>query len=217
MCNSRIVGTRLGCGILAQGGHKVNIMGSIQVYGKVWYHSPEMVESKAFEIGEIERNFFIKGPVGVACQPKGFNRWCTLPYPSHKHGCPNFGKSEGCPPLAPYFLDVYKPEVFVAFMRFDFGQYLEKKRHLHPDWTLRALVNPRHFQGHLDSKLRSFVDSELIKPDFENFYAVHNTEAMGVNMHLTVRKAGVELEWPPRKNMYRVTLLAQFLEQPSCG
>jgi len=97
-------------------------------------------------------------------------------------------------------------------MRFDFGQYLEKKRKLHPDWTLRALVNPRHFQGHLDSRLRSFVSSELTKPDFENFQPIYSAEAMEVNMHLTMRKAGIDLEWPPRKNMYRITLLAQPLE-----
>ena len=179
---------------------------------RVCYHSPEMVERKAVEIGSIELDFFLNGPTKVVCQPKGFNRWCSLPYPDHKNGCPNFGKSEGCPPLAPYFLDLYKPEVYVAFMRFNFGQYLGQKKQVHPDWTLRALVNPRHFQTHLDSQLRSFTDSELRKPNFENFRPVHNTEAMGVNMHLTARNAGVELEWPPRKIMYRITVLAQPLE-----
>jgi len=171
-----------------------------------------MVERKIFEIGEIERDFFIKGSTQVACKPKGFNRWCSLPYPSHKNGCPNFGKRDDCPPFAAYFLDVYKPEIYIAFMRFDFGQYLEQKRKIHPDWTSKALRNPWHFQGHLDSKLRAFVNSELIKPDFENFQAVYSPEAMGVNIHLTSRMAGVELEWPPRINMYRITLLAQPLK-----
>jgi len=176
------------------------------------YHSPEMVELKTLEIGEIEREFFLNGPIAVECKPTGFNRWCTLSYPGHKNGCPNFGKKESCPPFAPYFLDRYKPEVFVAFMRFDFGEFLERKRKVHPDWTERALRNPWHFQGHLDSKLKSFVNSELIKSNFENFQAIYSPEAMGINIHLTARNAEVELEWPPRKNMYRIILLAQPLK-----
>ena len=174
-----------------------------------------MRERTSFEIGEIEREFSIIGPVEVACQPKGFNRWCTLPYPNHKNGCPKFGKSKNCPPFAPYFLDLYKPEVYLAFMRFNFGEYLEIKRELHPDWTERALVNPWHFQGHLKSRLKDFVKSQLDKPDFENFTAIYGAEEMGVNMHLTARMAGIELEWPPRKNMYRIALLTQALEKPS--
>lgn len=168
-----------------------------------------MVERKNFEIGEIGREFFVRGPIEVACKPKGFNRWCTLPYPRHPNGCPNFGKRESCPPLAPYFLDLFKPEVYVAFMRFNFEEFLERKRQLHPDWTTKALRNPRHFQGHLDSKLKGFVISKLNEPDFESFRAVYNPEAMGVNIHLTARRAGIELEWPPRKNMYRIAIIAQ--------
>lgn len=96
-------------------------------------------------------------------------------------------------------------------MFFNFGQYLEQKRQLHPDWTSKALRNPRHFQKHLDSKLKSFVISKLDDPNFKTFQAVFSAEAMGVNTHLTARRAGVELEWPPRKNMYRITLLAQTI------
>lgn len=168
-----------------------------------------MRERQTFEIGEIEREFFVRGPVEASCKLKGFNRWCTLPYPSHKNGCPNFGKHEDCPPLAPYFLDLYKPSIYVAFMWFNFEEFLERKRRLHPDWTVKALANPRHFQTHLDSKLTRFVNSKLSEPDFENFQTVYGPEAMGVNMHLTARRVGIELEWPPRKNMYRIAIVAQ--------
>lgn len=169
-----------------------------------------MLEREAgFNINEIERDFSIKGPVEVVCQPKGFNSWCTLPYPGHPNGCPWYGKRVECPPFAPYFLDLYKPKVYIAFMRFDFRQYLDTKSYLHPGWTERALRNPRHFQEHLRWGLKNFVNSKLTEPDFENFPAEYNPEAMGVNIYLTARHAGIELEWPPRKNMYRVALLAQ--------
>ena len=132
----------------------------------MWYHSPKMPERQNFEIQEIGRDFFIKGPVEVACQPRGFNRWCRLPYPGHPNGCPNFGKKDSCPPLTPYFLDIYKPHVFVAFMQFDFKEYLETKISLHSDWTERQLRNPWYFQSHLDSQLKHFVDSQLGQPGF---------------------------------------------------
>ena len=168
-----------------------------------------MQERAKLDISEVARDFFVRGPVEVACQPKGFGLWCQLPYPDHPNGCPWYGKRSECPPLAPYFLDLYKPRVYIAFMRFDFGQYLDAKSYLHPDWTERALRNPRHFQEHLRSGLRNFVKSKLTEPDYKNFSIEYNPEAIGVNIHLTARRAGVELEWPPRKNMYRTAFLAE--------
>lgn len=170
-----------------------------------------MDERENVGISEIGREFFVRGPVPAVCQPRGFNRWCTLPYPDHKDGCPNFGKRADCPPFAPYFLDAYKPEVRIAFMRFDFEEYLKRKREIHPDWTERALVNPRHFQGHIVSKFKEFVRFQTETPEYKNYQAIYSPEAMGVNVHLTVRGAGVELEWPPRKEMYRIALLAESL------
>jgi hypothetical protein len=172
-----------------------------------------MQERMAFEIGEIGRDFFIKGPVEASVKPRGFNTWCRLPYPDHPIGCPNFGNKESCPPLALYFLDLYKPQVYVAFMQFAFNEYLNKKRERHPDWTERALRNPRHFQSHLDSGLKKFINSQLQNPEFKNWQALHSSEAMGVNIHLTAKNAGIELEWPPQKFMYRIALLTQTLDQ----
>jgi hypothetical protein len=172
-----------------------------------------MIERKFFEIGYIGREFFIKGPVEASVKPRGFNSWCQLPYPDHPKGCPNFGKKESCPPLAPYFLDLYKPQVYVAFMQFAFDEYLANKRELHPDWTERALRNPWHFQSHLDSRLEKFINSQLQNPEFKNWQVIHNSEAMGVNIHLTAKRAGIELEWPPQKNMYRIALLTQTLNR----
>jgi hypothetical protein len=98
-------------------------------------------------------------------------------------------------------------------MQFAFNEYLNKKRERHPDWTERALRNPRHFQSHLDSGLKKFINSQLQNPEFKNWQALHSSEAMGVNIHLTAKNAGIELEWPPQKFMYRIALLTQTLDQ----
>ena len=156
-------------------------------------------------IGKIERNFSVSEPVLVVVKPKGFVRWCNLPYPKHPNGCPNFGVREDCPPNIEYFLDVYKPEVRIAALSFDFGEYLNLRHEIHPDWTERALRNPRHFQGHLKAALKNFV----VNFNVPGYVSEFSPEAMGVNLHLTCKKAGIELEWPPTNRMYRIALLAQ--------
>lgn len=169
-------------------------------------------EKLNFEIGEIGRNFGVLGPVEAVCQPKGFNRWCTLPYSRHEDGCPNFGVRPDCPPKAPYFLDVYEPEVYVACLDFDFRSYLNQRRLIHADWSEKALRNPRHWQNHLRSELRQKV-AELYEAGLEGLVPEYNGEAMGVNIHMTCQNTGINLEWPPRERMYRIALLAKPREE----
>lgn len=156
-------------------------------------------------IGEIDRSFNISEIVPAAVMPRGFNRWCTRPYVNHPKGCPNFGIREDCPPKLPYFLDVYEPNVRVASLRFNFEKYLEWNKGKHPNWTERALRNPRHFQRHLDANL----EREIEKFNTDGFIPVYTAEAMSVNIHLTCLRAGIRLEWPPAKLMYRIAILAQ--------
>lgn len=162
-----------------------------------------------FEIGEIKREFLIFGPTEVVCKPKGFAKWCVLPYPNHIAGCPNFGKRSDCPPKTAYFLDVYDPQVLIASLCFDFQNYLEIKKQIHSDWTDKALRNSRHFQNHLRMALRKEINDALERPELADYAAVYNPEAMGVNVHATCRKVGLELEWPPEKKMYRLAFLAK--------
>jgi hypothetical protein len=96
-------------------------------------------ERLGFEISEVERSFGVLGPVEVVCQPRGFTRWCTLPYPRHVDGCPNFGKRTDCPPNVPYYLDVFEPLSYVAYLDFDFEGYIEQRRLMHNDWSEKSL------------------------------------------------------------------------------
>lgn len=158
------------------------------------------------QISDIERSFTVSGVVPAVVKPRGFNRWCQLPYPKHPNGCPNFGNRSDCPPNLPYFLDIFKPGVKVASLRFDFDAYLNWRREAHPTWTDRALRNPRHFQNHLNADLEREI--EKLDEDGE-FVPVYTAEAMGLNAHLTCLRAGIRLEWPPTKLMYRIAILAQ--------
>ena len=163
------------------------------------------MERQKQSIENINRLFGVSGEVEVVCKPKGFNTWCRLPYPDHPLGCPNFGKKKGCPPNVDYFLDVVEPEVKIAYLYFNFEEYLNWRRSNHPDWTERALRNPRHFQRHLDAVLRKNIKALEIS----DFIPVYNPEAMGVNLHKTCSSVGINLQWPPKDRMYRIALLAK--------
>ena len=168
-----------------------------------------MQEKVGFEIKEIGREFCVLGPTDVVCEARGFTRWCTMPYPRHPNGCPNFGKRPDCPPNIPYFLDIYNPSVYIASLDFDFEPYLGTKRQIHPDWSDPALRNSRHWQNHLRAELRRHVDMALNKPELLGYVAVYNPEGMCVNVHRTCENVGLQLEWPPQQHMYRIALLSK--------
>lgn len=160
-------------------------------------------------IGEIERSFGVTDVVEASVKPRGFVAWCSLPYPKHPHGCPNFGLRADCPPNQPYFLDVYEPGVKVAYLKFDFEKYLNWRRNEHPNWTDRALRNPLYFQGHLISDLEKYLKIIEKEEKLDGFVPESNTEAMALNIHMTCKRAGLNLEWPPTKVMYRIRILAR--------
>jgi hypothetical protein len=109
-------------------------------------------------------------------------------------------------------LDIYKSFIFVAALIFDFEKYLKARRRYHPDWTEKELRNPRHWQNHLRAELRRNVDMTLNKPKLFGYAAEYNSEAMGVNVHLTCQNIGLLLEWPPQQQMGRIALLAKPLD-----
>ena len=131
---------------------------------------------------------------------------CVQRYPGHPNGCPNFGKKPGCPPKAPLLsdtLDVARP-VYAVFNVFDFGGHVERMRRKHPDWSERQLACCLYWQPtarkHLQGLLREFCRGHRA------LRIVGCPEAQGVNVTETMRRAGIELEWPPRTVTYQIAL-----------
>jgi len=160
------------------------------------------------EIYRIEREKFISNPVEAVCDPR-IKAHCLDPYQDHPKGCPNWNYKSGCPPHVPYFPDVYSTTVHIAAVRFNFGDYLENKKAIHPDWTERALRNPRHWQNHLRSELHRFLEEELPKRQEITGDVLFNPEAMGVNLFATCQKVGIELEHTPTHYVYNIALIAR--------
>ena len=159
-------------------------------------------------IEKIERKFVLLGPVEPVMLGHR-DKMCCLPYPKHPRGCPKFGKCQACPPKAQRFSELYSPEsIQIAVVIFDFAAYLRLRREQHPDWTERAIRNPRHWQGHLAAELRRRVSEMSLgsgeRPDF-------NPEAIGVDVTDTCARAGLDLEWPPVNKVCRVAIIAETL------
>jgi predicted metal-binding protein len=163
------------------------------------------------EISLIERDKIIIGPVEAVCDPR-MKAHCLDPYYKHPKGCPNWNYKKGCPPHIPYFPDIYSKDVYIAAIRFNFAEYLARKKAIHPDWTERALKNPRHWQGHVRSELHRFLERELPqRPDVLG-EVIFNPEALGVNLFATCAKEGIILEHIPENSVYNIALIAQRLE-----
>jgi len=131
---------------------------------------------------------------------------CVSAYHGHKQGCPNHGKKEGCPPKAPLLSDICDPAypTFVIWNRFEFGEHVARMKELHPQWSDYQLACCLYWQGTarktLGVQLKEF---ELFKP----VYSVTTCpEGMGVNVTETMKRLGVELEWPPVKYAYQVAV-----------
>ncbi|MDD5289928.1 MAG: hypothetical protein PHT40_01845 [Patescibacteria group bacterium] len=157
-------------------------------------------------LSAIKKKTVFLGPVRASVNKK-IPRLCLVPYCEHPRGCPNFGKKIGCPPQAEFFSKIFQPQIFLAAVIFDFGAYLKLRKKQHPAWSERALRNSRHWQGHLRAVLRNFIQ----KRTPAGYTVLMNAEAMGVNLTKTCRQAGLQLEWPPRKKVCVVVVLAKKL------
>ncbi len=117
---------------------------------------------------------------------------------SFRHGCPNYGKKEGCPPRRLFSEDYDLDKlIYLISTDFDLEPHTGKIRETHPNWTEKAVYNPRYWQA---------TARKLHALDVENFllghsgYVVERTpEGSGINVDALCRKFGIVLEWPPRK------------------
>jgi len=164
------------------------------------------------EISHIERDRLFLGPVEAVCDPH-IIKHCLDKYENHPKGCPNWGHKEGCPPNVRHFSRVYAKEVFVVAIRFNFAAYLSLRRQAHPNWTDRALKNPRHWQGHLRHELNDFLFKHLSEHEEIDGEIILSPEAMGVDLFATCENVGIHLERNPQNYVYKVALIARKLNE----
>lgn len=157
-------------------------------------------EETATSISTIE----VTGRIVVDHRARG---WCTLPYPDHPYGCPNYAKTADCPPKAPCiedWLDFSKAHWFII-ARFDLGTFAARMKSTHPAWSDRQCRCCLYWQNGVRSKLSS---------ECRGFQKNHNgtaftlrPEAMGVDVMATALMLGIRIEPRPRDTIHKIALL----------
>ncbi len=141
---------------------------------------------------------------------------CVRPYKNHKCGCPNYGKSDTCPPKIPSMYDqiFYVDDVYAVITKFNLYKYYERRRKNRPDLPEGQIRNLRCWQP------ITIKENDMAVSEFYNEYADKNDyvstrllECMGVDVINTLKEVGVTISFPIEEYVYRVSFLAKTIEE----
>ena len=124
--------------------------------------------------------------------------WCRLKYPGHPNGCPNYDKAKKCPPQCKYITEVFdlsKPLYFVH-SEFDLAGHVLKMKKKHPNWSDRQARCVLYWQNTSRKQLMARAMEARRHLGCKTFTLM--PEALGVNVYVTAKLAGLKLE-PIRK------------------
>ncbi len=124
------------------------------------------------------------------------NKWCQLPYPNHKKGCPNYNnpKRLDCPPRARRiqgFFDLTKLLYFVH-SEFDLEADIIRRKKMNPNLTEKQYRCVLYWQGTSRKQLKERVNE--VFDDLDVTYACHCPEGRGLNVYATARINGLYLD-----------------------
>ena len=118
--------------------------------------------------------------------------WCTLPYPGHKNGCPNFSDTNKCPQIYVDFNDIPSMKWYAVIHIFDLKKHEEE--YLKKDWCKTrkqarcVLYWQKKHMNELRDKAYHFME------DIDGDMVLEIPEACGVNVYATMAKHGLILE-----------------------
>lgn len=119
--------------------------------------------------------------------------WCKLPYPGHSKGCPNYGCKSKCPPISPYFTELFdlEKDIYFIFSEFDLEGHINSMKIKHPNWTDKQLRNVLYWQGKARKELRNRIWQARKFIDFDCISIT--PESNGVNVYRTCAHHGLLL------------------------
>lgn len=130
--------------------------------------------------------------------------WCTLPYPGHRKGCPNFPE---CPAKHPDILKLNGLSWYAITEEFNLQAHAEKMAESHPEWTERQCRNLLYWQGGVRKRLKKKAFREF---DQWSDVLLEIPEASGVNVFETMAHVGVRIQ---RHKPSRITKV-MFIGKP---
>ena len=144
----------------------------------------------------------------VVYDPKARDgRWCTLPYPNHQKGCPNFPR---CTKSRKDFQDYIGYNWFAVIEEFDLKSHADRMKKRHPHWTERQCRNLLYWQGGVRSRLRKKAQ----KFSFVGDIILDIPEANGVDMFRTMANHGIIIKRDKPMNIKKIMLVGKLR---SCG
>ncbi len=168
------------------------------------YSSPKLVE-------QFPKEIYLYENVPIQYHTKSETvKMCLNPYYRHPKGCPNFHIKKGCPPEVLNISQQYDTEhLNMILLKFPFEQYISAKSQIHPQWPLRQLANPRHWQGHLRSTLYRYWDT--IKDEYPSSTLITGPEAMGINVGSTLENMNIPLKWFEENEKEEIVSVPEYI------
>ena len=131
------------------------------------------------------------------------NKWCKLPYPNNKNGCPNYGKKD-CPPKASLFENIISPPFKLVAIRFKIEEHAKRMKEKHPDWSDKQARCVLYWQKGVDKKLKQ--ECEEIA---DNNIILYKPEAHGINLFATCKNIGLVLKKNPQKIVWKMAIIGK--------
>lgn len=177
----------------------------------------DITDLLTFNIQEIEKS-------SIHFSKKPF-RWCTLPYPNHPNGCPNYNKNPLCPPntqILDYKLDNYNA-FYLVYAKFQLSEYIKEMLEKHPGWFYRQASCVLYWQGSVKRCIKTILKIIFRKNPDNQFYIfasgsgfkkvlcdqekIYSMEAGGIDVFKTLRNNDIKFEIKPKKFILLINLL----------
>ena len=133
--------------------------------------------------------------------------YCTLPYPNHPKGCPNFNKAIECPPKSKKIKDVFDidKDMFFVIEKFNLKEHILKMKNKHPHWSNLQCRNLLYWQGKVRKQLKDKTEQFINFNKNKMIYTLL-PEAMGVMVINTASKLGIPIEKTPIDTVFKIAL-----------
>ena len=152
---------------------------------------------------------------------KKTEKWCQLPYPGHKKGCPNYMKSKTCPPNVTYIGKfIHQFNLFLLiWAEFDFKKYKELRFEEHPEWSKNQVKCVLYWQASIKKILKNKIKTIKNTSDYllscgSGFgNSIKSMEAVGINVFATLKNNNIDFEIKPQNKILLVCLLCKKLNE----
>jgi hypothetical protein len=165
-----------------------------------------MIADRAVDVYARTRGKMLIEVTGELEINEGVREWCRLPYPGHPKGCPNYAIAEECPPKVKKvneIFDLSKPHYF-AVQEFDLMDWAQLMKLRHPKWSDKQARCCLYWQNTVRKKLRNICEAQIGLS--ERIYTLL-PEAMGVNVFVSARKFGINIDRLAFPTIYKIALI----------